>query len=234
MVGTREPFYPKNVLLKTYQVLCEITQLQVIASTRSLIEKVYDDQENWPEFPPEWNRKLEKWQKEEIAKREIKGDDASFTLIDAPSCKRLLYRQIKQLEESDEQSVGTLERMQAKTRDGCLSVRFPCLFTSDGSALYSDLECQQPLHEGMGEEEVLKTIAWNEVGISNAWLLRMIERQTQNFDQYFPNIKKLKKRKFLLFQVDQKGAKLDIGDYHLELSCELGLTYQYGGTNAGI
>lgn len=234
LVGTREPFYPKNVLLKTYHVLCEITQLQVIASTRSLIEKVYDDQENWSEFPLEWNEKLKKWQKEEIAKREIKGDDASFTLIDAPSCKRLLYRQMNQLAESDEQSVGTLERMQAKTRDGCLSVRIPCLFTRDGSALYSDLECRQLLHEGMGEGEILRAIAWNEVGISNAWLLRTIERQAQNFDQCFPNIKKLKKRKFLLFQVDQKVAKLDIGDYHLELSCELGLTYQYGGKDVGI
>lgn len=234
LVGTREPFYPKNVLLKTYHVLREITQLQVIASTRSLIEKVYDDQENWPEFSLEWNEKLEKWQKEEIAKREIKGDDASFTLIDAPSCKRLLYRQIKQLEESDEENVSTLKRMQARTRDGCLSVRFACLFTQDGSALYSDLECQQSLHEGMGEEEVFKRIARNEVGISNAWLLQTINQQAQNFCQYFPNIKKLKKRRFLLFQVDQKGAKLDIGDYHLELSCELGLTYQYGGNDVGI
>lgn len=233
-VGAKEPFYLKNVLLKTYHVLHRNPQIEVIASTHELIEKVYDDRDEWDEFPPMWNTKLKKWQEEEMDKREIKIDDASFTLIDSPSSKRLLYRGTKQLEELDDENIVIMEQMQAKTRDGRMSIKIPCLFTNDGATLFSDLECQHKFGQELGEEDILKTLSGNEIGVSNPLLLRAINQGAKNFDQYFPKVKKLKNRKFLRFQMNQEKGKLDIGDFHLEISHELGLTYQYGGNDAGV
>ena len=231
LVGVRDPFYPKNVLLKTYQVLHQITHMEVVASTRDLIERAYDDREEWDEFPSAWNAKLKKWQITEKAKREIKTDDASFTLIDPPSSRRLLFRGTKQLEELDEGNISFLEQLQAKTRDGGISIRVPCLFSDDDITLYSDLECQCELNQEMGEGVILKTLSGNEVGISNFPLLKTIYEEAQDLGKYFIKIRKLKNKKILLFRTDQKKGVIDIGDFHLELSHELGLTYQQGGNN---
>jgi CRISPR-associated endonuclease/helicase Cas3 len=222
-VGEREPFYPKSILLKTYLQLRSTTQMDVIASTRDLIEKVYASEIPPDEFQPAWYDRLRKWVQEEHDKQEIKIDSANFTLIGSPDYKRLLSKSTKQLMEDDENNIVVIEQMRAKTRDGSISIRIPCLFTNTSAKLFFDLECQ----EEIGQEDFYKRLSMNEIGISNPALVRTIYQEANDLNKYFP---KIKTQKFLQFH----EGKLDIGDFHLEMSHELGLTYQYGGKNARI
>jgi len=222
-VGKNEPFYPKSVLLKTYLQLKSLHSIDVIPSTRYLIEKVYDSDFHLGVYAPAIFAQLKNWIQEEHDKQEIKIDSANFALIGSPDYRHLLSGVKKQLMDDDENNTVVMEQLRARTRDGGISIRLPCLFTNSSGMLFFDLECQ----EEVKQENLFKRLSMNEIGISNPGLIRTIYQEANDLEQSFSFIRS---KKFLLFH----EGKLDIGEFHLEISRELGLVYQYGGKNARI
>lgn len=222
-VGKNEPFYPKSILLKTYLQLKELSSLKVISSTRQLIENTYQSEHPENAYPNHIISQLNHWQQEEQDQQEIIGDKANSTVIGPPDYKRLASKVKKQLVDDDENDLVTFEQLRAKTRDGGISIRLPCLFTNVSGKYFFDFQCE---HE-VSQKDLFRQLSLNEIGINHPYLVKTIYQEADDLNQKFSNIKP---KKFLLFY----EGKLEIGDFQLEISPELGLVYQYGGKNARI
>ncbi len=225
-VGRHEPFYPKSVLLKTYLQLKKISKMDIIPSTRMLIEKVYETELDLLELDyPEYEEPLEKWIQEERGEQEIKADTANLTVIGQPGDKRFLTRVISQYIDSEENNLTVMQNLIAKTRDGSIGIRIPCLFTNDSGKLFYDSECRDEVQQEKDHEK----LSLNEISIGYLPLAKTILQEASEFENP-AYMKHSKSEQYLLF----RDGKNDIGKFHLELTHELGLTFQYGGNNAKI
>ena len=216
-VGRHEPFYPKSVLLKTYLQLKKISEMDVVSSTRTLIEKVYEDKPDQLKADyPQYQEPLEKWIGEEKGEQQIKADEAQLTVIGEPGDKRFLYRVTSQLIDSEDNNLAVVQHLMAKTRDGGIGIRLPCLFTNASGKMFYDPDCRDEIQQVKDDEK----LSLNEISINNLPLIKTILQEANEFN-HPAYMSHSKREQYLLFQ----DGKMDIGKFHLELTRELGLKY---------
>ena len=222
LVGEREPFYGKSTLLRTYFHLHEITTLKVVTSTRELIEKVYASDQLFTNIPEDFHPQLQNWQSEELGTSTLKSNKAEFSTIDPPDDKRLLTKTQKNL--VDDENTKVLEHLRAKTRDGSLGIRVPCLFSNQDDELFFDLACRNPVPKDLGQFDyaVMKALSQNEISISQIQLIKTIIEEAEDIKTYIPFHRH---QKFLKFT----HGKTQLGGFVMRLSREIGFTYQKGG-----
>ncbi|MEA3327051.1 MAG: CRISPR-associated helicase Cas3' [Chloroflexota bacterium] len=222
MVGERDPFYGKSTLLRTYYHLKGIQTLKVIEETRSLIEFVYSSKELFTNVPHEFLSILQEWQNEETGISTYKSNKAGFTTIEAPDHKHLLTKTKKNLREEDD--INVLSHLKAKTRDGDLGIRVPCLFANKENELFFDMNLQKPVPKNLEQFNytVQKELSQNEISISQIYLIKAILAEAEDIKQYIPFHKH---QNFLKFTNEQT----QLGGYIMILSPEIGFTFQKGG-----
>ena len=222
LVGKREPFYGKSTLLRTYYHLHGISTLKVVISTRQLIENVYASVKLLSNIPEAFHPHLQNWNEEEIGAYTLKSNKAGFSTIDSPDNKRLLTKTQKNLME--EEDIHVLEHLRAKTRDGSLGIRVPCLFSNKNNDLFFDPTCQNPLPKGLEQFDytVQKELSQNEITLSQIQIIKAILDEAEDIKHYIPFHKH---QKFLKFT----NGETRLGGYVMRLSKEIGFTYQKGG-----
>ena len=222
LVGKREPFYRKSTLLRTYCQLREREELKVVANTSGLIEAVYGRDELYKGVPEAFHPTLAQWDEEEKGSDVYKSNQADFTTIEAPDNARLLRNTHKSLVEDDELKV--IEHLRAKTRDGDMGLRVPCLFSDESGDLFFDPECQNPLPKGLDHFTywVQKELSQNEITINQIGLIKAILNEAEDLRSVLPYHKH---QKFLRFT----EGRMELEGYVMELSSEIGLTYRKGG-----
>jgi CRISPR-associated endonuclease/helicase Cas3 len=222
LVGRREPFYGKSTLLRTYYHLHRINSVKVIANTSDLIEAVYSKEELYTGIPNNFHSQLKQWDEEEEGGKLYKTNQAEFTTIESPDDPRLLRKIHKNLLEDE--NLQVMEHLKAKTRDGDMGLRIPCLFSTGDGGLFFDSECQNPLPQGLDRLDfhVQKELSQNEITISRIDLIKVILEEAEDIRTYLPYHKHQKFLKFI-------DGKMEIGGYIMELSKEIGLTYRKGG-----
>lgn len=223
VVGEDEPFYDKSILLKTYLELKEHHDLKIISSTRSLIEKVYSNNIQEGEYSEQIISILNEWQQKEKKEQEITGDKAHETIVRSPEDQRLVFAVQHQLIDNENGGRLVYEHLRAKTRDGGISIRLPCLFTNASGKYFVDLQCTQELTQA----DLFRQLSLNEIGISSPYLVKTIYEEAEDLKDKFQEIRS---KKILVFH----NGKRDLGNFHLEISPELGLIYEYGGKNAKV
>ena len=222
LVDRREPFYGKSTLLRTYYQLRGREGLKVITNTADLIEAVYGRSELCKNIPEAFHSILAQWDDEERGSAAYKSSRAEFTTIDAPDDSRLLKKKYESLVEDDDQKA--IEYLRAKTRDGDMGLRVPCLFSDESGDLFFDPECQKALPKGLDHFTywVQKELSRNEITINQIGLIKAILDEAEDLRTYLPYHKH---QKFLKFT----EGRMELGGYVMELSLKVGLTYQKGG-----
>lgn len=222
LVGKKEPFYGKSSLLRTYFHLRGITSLKVVASTRELIENIYANDRLLKNIPDDFHPQLQNWYTEELGASTLKSNKAGFSAIDTPDNKRLVTKTIKNL--VDDENTQVLEHLRAKTRDGSLGMRVPCLFSNQDDELFFDLACRNPVPKDHNQFDyaVMKALSQNELSISQIQLINTINKEAEDIKTYIPFHKH---QKFLKFT----NGETQLGGFVMRLSREIGFTYQKGG-----
>jgi len=223
LLGEREPFYGKSTLLRTYFHLQGIPTLNVVSSTHHLIENVYAGDKLFTDIPESLHSYLLNWNEEELGVSTLKSNKAGFSTIDTPDNKRLLTKTQKNLIE--EENAQVLEHLRAKTRDGSLGIRVPCLFSNgDDDGLFFDLNCQNRVPSGLEQFDyaVMKALSQNEMSISQIQIIKAIMDEAEDIKAYIPFHKH---QKFLKFT----HGETRLGGFVMRLSREIGFTYQKGG-----
>jgi len=222
LVGKREPFYAKSTLLRTYYNLKKIQTLNVIQETRQLIEHVYSSDKLYINVPKDFHSDIQAWHEEEIGSITLKSNQAGFTTIETPDHKRLLLKAQKILKEEDDTDV--LKHLQAKTRDGDLGIRIPCLFANEDNDLFFDPDLRKPIPKNLTQFNyaVQKELSQNEISISQIYLIKAILSEAEDIKEYIPFHKH---QNFLKFT----NGQTQLGGYIMKLSPGIGLTYQKGG-----
>lgn len=222
LVGRREPFYGKSTLLRTYYQLKRLDSLRIIANTSDLIQAVYNREDLYKDIPETFHLILKEWDDEEIGKDVYKSNQAEFTIIEAPDDPRLLRKMHKSLMEDEDQKV--IEYLRAKTRDGDMGLRVPCLFSNGSGDLFFDPECKKALPKGLDHFTywVQRELSRNEITINRIDLIKAILDEAEDLRKYLPYHKRQKFLKFI-------NGRMELGGYVMELSLEMGLTYWKGG-----
>jgi CRISPR-associated endonuclease/helicase Cas3 len=214
--GKKEPFYFKSVLAKTYYQIRSTTELKIVESTRSLIEAVYQE-EILSAVPADFHATLTAWQKEERSEQSITANHAGFTTIPEPTHKLLTVMPNKQLTENDDNE--QVEKLRAKTRDGGISLRLPCVFKDDKGNFYYDCKCTEKIDAEIENiTGIKKRLSENEISINHPGIIRSILQSGENTKSIH---KELKPQPVLVFH----NGIARVGNYSLELSQQLGLLY---------
>ena len=166
---------------------------------------------------------MKEWQQKEQAKQNIIGDKAHETIVRSPEDQRLVFAVQRQLMDDENGAKMVYEYLRAKTRDGGISIRIPCLFTNSSGKYFVDLQCTQELTR----TDLFKQLSLNEIGISSPYLVKTIYEEAEDLRDKFQDIRS---KRILVF----RNGKQDLGNFHLEISPELGLIYENGGKNAKI
>lgn len=139
--------YDEHVLLRSWIVLNQITNQQIILPTDlpTLIEKVYGDDE--PTNDPELLAALATANDERL-KKEIEAEDlAQERMVREPNFRRLLFQPNMQLEEDDER---VHKAFRALTRNGDPGLRVICLHRS-GDKLYLEVGNPNSVYDPVGK-----------------------------------------------------------------------------------